>query len=62
MRIDMLLEERASGRVPVDVAFFDVDTLLLQKTSGVAAGRSRRLPEKRRLRHAGHSIVTSAGD
>jgi hypothetical protein len=49
--VDVLLEERAIRRVPVDVALFDVDLLLLQKTSGVTAGGSRRLPVERRFRH-----------
>jgi hypothetical protein len=39
--IDVLLEKRAVRRILVDVAFLDVNLLLLQKTSGVVAGRSR---------------------
>jgi hypothetical protein len=48
----VLLEKRAVGRVAIDVPLLDGDALLLQITSGVAAGRSRRLPEKGRLGHA----------
>ena len=48
---DVLLEEGAIRRVFVDVALLDVDSLLLQKTSGVAAGGSRGLPIEDRLRH-----------
>jgi hypothetical protein len=36
----------------VDVPIFNVDLVLLQKTSGIAAGCSGRFPEERRLRHA----------
>ena len=46
--VDMLLEERAIGRVPADVALLDVEVLLLQKTSGVAARRSGGLPVEER--------------
>jgi len=53
----VLLEERPARRIAVDVALFDLDALLFQITSGVAAGRSGRLPEKRRLGHGGHSIA-----
>jgi hypothetical protein len=52
-RVDVPFEERAIGRIAVDVAFFDVDAELVQITSGIAAGRSSRFPVKRRLRHAG---------
>ena len=48
----MLLEERAIGWVFVDVPLFDVDLLLLQKTSGVSTGRSRGLEVEDRLSHA----------
>jgi hypothetical protein len=41
----MLFEEGAIRRVLVDIPFLDVDSLLLQKTSGVAAGRSGGFPE-----------------
>jgi hypothetical protein len=47
----MLLEERPVWRLLVDVTLFDVRPLLIQKTSGVAAGRSRGFPEESRLRH-----------
>jgi hypothetical protein len=50
--LDVLFQEGAIGRIAVDVALFDLDAVLLQITSGVAAGRSRRLPEEGRLRHA----------
>jgi hypothetical protein len=49
--VDVTLQKRPVGRILVDVTFFDVDLLLLQKTSGVAAGRSRRLPVEDRFRH-----------
>jgi 7-carboxy-7-deazaguanine synthase len=44
-------QEGPVRRVLVDVALVDVDALLLQKTSGVAAGRSRRFPEEGGLGH-----------
>jgi hypothetical protein len=53
LRVDVPFEERAIGRIAIDVAFFDVDAELVQITSGIAAGRSSRLPVKRGLRHAG---------
>jgi hypothetical protein len=49
--VDVLLEERSVWRSPVDVALVYIDVLLLQITSGVAAGRSRRFPIEDRLRH-----------
>ena len=49
--VDVLLEERAIRRVFVDVTLFDVDLLLLQKTSGVSTGRSRGLEVEDRLGH-----------
>jgi hypothetical protein len=49
--VDVALEERPVRRVPVDVAFFDVDSLLLQITSGVAAGRSGGFPVEDGLEH-----------
>jgi hypothetical protein len=52
--VDVLLEERPVGRGLVDVAFLDVDLLLLQKTSGVAAGRSRGFEIEHGLGHARH--------
>lgn len=51
---DVLLEERAVGGSLVDVPLIDLDTMLLQKTSGVAACRSRGLPVKDRL---GHRVI-----
>jgi hypothetical protein len=48
---DVFLEEGAIRRILVDVTLLDVDSLLLQKTSGVAAGGSRGLPIEDRLRH-----------
>ena len=50
--IDVLLEEGAIRRVPVDVSRLDVNLVLLQKTSGVAACRSRRLQIEEGLGHA----------
>jgi len=44
--VDVFLEKRAVRRIPVDVAFFDVDLQLLQKTSGVSARGSRGLEEE----------------
>jgi hypothetical protein len=49
--IDVALEKRAIGRIAIDVVLFDADVLLLQKTSGVAARRSRRFPVEDGLRH-----------
>ena len=49
--VDVLLEKRAVRRVAIDVALVDVKPVLLQITSGVAARRSRGLPEKCRLGH-----------
>jgi hypothetical protein len=49
--IDVLLEELARRGIAIDVTFVDVDALLLQKTSGVAAGGSGGLPVKDRLGH-----------
>jgi hypothetical protein len=51
--IDVLLEEGPIRRIPVDVAFFDVYRVLLQKTSGVAARRSGGLPVEHRPGHEG---------
>src|SRR5918996_1202461 len=51
IRVDVAFEERSIRRLLVDVAFNDVDAVLSQKTSGVPACRSRRLPEKGRLGH-----------
>jgi hypothetical protein len=49
--VDVLLEELARRRLLVDVDLVDVDLLLVQKTSGVFAGRSSGLGVERRLRH-----------
>ena len=46
--LDVLLEKRAVRRVLVDVALLDLDALLIQKTSGVTAGRSGGFPEEGR--------------
>jgi hypothetical protein len=43
-RVDVFLEKSARRRIPVDVVFFDVDVVLLQKTSGVAARGSGWFP------------------
>jgi hypothetical protein len=40
----MALQERTIRRLLVDIAFDEFDPLRIQKTSGVAAGRSRGLP------------------
>jgi 7-carboxy-7-deazaguanine synthase len=50
----VLLEKRPIRRILVDVPFFELDRLLLQKTSGVAAGRSRGLQIKNRF---GHRVI-----
>jgi len=47
--LDMPFEKRPVGRVAVDVTFFDLDTLLPQKTSGVSAGYSGGLPVESRF-------------
>jgi hypothetical protein len=47
----MRLEERAFRGRPVDIALFDIDFLLLQKTSGVSAGGSSGFPVKHRFGH-----------
>jgi hypothetical protein len=47
----VFFEKGAVGRVLVDVTRLDVDPVLLQKTSGVAAGRSSGLPIEDRLGH-----------
>jgi hypothetical protein len=44
-------EKRTVRRVAIDIPFFDIDLLLLQKTSGVATGRSGGLPVEDRLGH-----------
>jgi hypothetical protein len=49
--IDVCFEKGPVRRFLVDVALDDVDALFGQKTSGVAAGRSSRLPVEDRLRH-----------
>ena len=59
--VDVLFEERAIRWVTIDVALFDADSLLLQITSGVAARRSRRLPEEGRLGHARHFMLDRRG-
>jgi len=47
----VLLEKGAVRRVLVDVAFVDVNPVLIQKTSGVAACSSGRLPVEGGLEH-----------
>jgi len=49
--VDVLFEKRPIGRLLVDVLLVDLDTVLIQKTSGVAAGRSGGFQVKRGLRH-----------
>jgi hypothetical protein len=51
IRVDVALEERPIGRLLVDIAFDDLDSLRIQKTSGVAARRSSGLPKEDRFRH-----------
>jgi hypothetical protein len=55
----VLLEEGTIGRIPVDVNLFDVDVLLLQKTSGVSAGRSSGFPVEDGFGH-GHQLYPPA--
>jgi hypothetical protein len=52
--VDVLLEERAIGRLPVDVNLIDLDPVRIQKTSGILAGRSSRLGIEGRL---GHTLI-----
>jgi hypothetical protein len=51
-RVDVLLEKRPIRWMTIDVLLVDVEVSLLQKTSGVTAGRSRRFPVEDRLWHA----------
>jgi len=57
----VLLEELARRRLLVDVDLVDVDLLLVQKTSGVLAGRSRGLGIERRLGHGSTIIARLEG-
>jgi len=50
--IDVRLEEGPRRRLFVDIVLFDVDVLLVQITSGVAARGSGRFPVKNWSRHA----------
>jgi alanyl-tRNA synthetase len=49
-------EELAGGRVAIDIPFLDVESNLRQKTSGVTAGGSGRLPVENGFRHECSSI------
>jgi hypothetical protein len=49
--VDVLLEERPIRRRLVDVDLFDVDSLRVQETPGILAGRSGRLGIEGRLGH-----------
>jgi hypothetical protein len=49
--VDMALEEFPRRWLAVDVELVNLNAGPLQKTSGVAAGRSTRLPIKGRFRH-----------
>ena len=49
--VDMLLQEGPVRRGFVDVDRFDVDTLFIQETPGVLAGRSGGFGVEGRLRH-----------
>jgi hypothetical protein len=49
--LDVLLEPLTRRRLAVDIDLADVDAMLVQKTSGVLARRSRRLRVEGRLRH-----------
>jgi hypothetical protein len=57
--IDVLLEKRPRRRFLVDVMLFNVDVLLVQITSGVAARGSGRFPIENRSRHG--RILPAAG-
>jgi hypothetical protein len=57
--LDVPLEKGAIRRIAVDVPFFDLDVALFQITSGIATGRSSRLPVEDGLGHGpilGHRI------
>ena len=56
LSVDVLLEELARWRLLVDVDLIHVDPALVQKTSGVFAGRSGRLRIEGRFRHS-HTII-----
>jgi hypothetical protein len=47
----VFFEKGAIRRITIDVVLLDVDLVLLQKTSGVAARRSGGLPVEEWLRH-----------
>jgi hypothetical protein len=49
--VDMALEEFPGRRFAVDIELVNFNAGLLQKTSGVAAGRSTRFPVESRFRH-----------
>jgi len=49
--VDMALEEFPRRRFAVDVELMNFNAGFFQKTSGMAAGRSTRLPIKRWFRH-----------
>ena len=59
--VDVLLEELARRRLLVDVDLVDVDLVLVQKTSGVLAGRSSGLRIEGRFRHGSTIIARSQG-
>jgi hypothetical protein len=53
VRVDVALEKRPIRRITIDIPLFDIDLQLLQKTSGVSAGGSSRLPVQNRFGHPG---------
>src|SRR4029450_900027 len=57
--VDVSLEKRTIGRIGVDVDLGGFAVMLFQKTSGIAAGRSRRLPVKSDTRHDGIVLLPS---
>src|SRR5262245_61972691 len=54
--LDVALEKLACGRFLVDIELLHVHACCVQKTSGIFAGRSRRLPVEGWLRHAGRIL------
>ena len=54
--VDVLFEELARRRLLVDVDLVDVDARARQRTSGVLARGSGRLPVERRFRHGSRII------
>jgi hypothetical protein len=60
IRLDVLLEKLARGRLLVDVDLLNLDAVRIQKTSGVLARGSGGFRVKGRLRHAGRIVENCA--